>query len=60
MTRLNFHFTPLDSADFDVCSGPPRPEPPPAEPAEPPDRSETDKAPPPRVNRVKQGQGSAL
>jgi hypothetical protein len=46
VTLLNFHFTPLDSADFDVCSGPPRPEPPP-EPAEPAGRGETDKAPPP-------------
>ena len=47
MTRLNFHFTPLDSADFDVCSGPPRPEPPPAESAEPPGVGEADQAPPP-------------
>ncbi len=29
MTRLNFCFTPLDSVDFDVCAGPPRPETPP-------------------------------
>ena len=25
MTRLKFRFTPRDTADFDVCSGPPRP-----------------------------------
>ncbi len=28
MTRLSFRFTPLESVDFDVCAGPPRPEPP--------------------------------
>ena len=32
MTRLKFCYTPLDSVDFDVCAGPPRPEPPAAEP----------------------------
>jgi hypothetical protein len=47
VTRLNFHFTPLDSADFDVCSDSPRPEPPPAEPAAPTADGDTDKAPPP-------------
>ncbi len=31
MTRLKFCYTPLDSVDFDVCAGPPRPEPPAAE-----------------------------
>ena len=25
MARLNFRFTPRDTADFDVCAGPPRP-----------------------------------
>jgi len=45
--RLNFHFTPLDAADFDVCAGPPRPETPPAEPAKPADGPETDEEPPP-------------
>ncbi len=30
MTRLSFRFTPLESVDFDVCAGPPRPETPPA------------------------------
>jgi hypothetical protein len=43
MARLNFHFTPSDTADFDVCAGPPRPEPPPAEPpatAKPPEPAE--------------------
>lgn len=28
MTRLTFRFAPLDSVDFDVCAGPPRPRPP--------------------------------
>ena len=28
MTRLIFRYTPLDTVDFDVCAGPPRPEPP--------------------------------
>jgi hypothetical protein len=31
MTRLKFRYTPLDSVDFDVCAGPPRPEPPASE-----------------------------
>ncbi len=38
MARLDFLFTPLENADFDVCGGPARPEPPPAPeavPAEP-------------------------
>lgn len=30
MNRLIFRYTPRDTVDFDVCSGPPRPEPPPA------------------------------
>jgi hypothetical protein len=50
VTRLKFHFTPLDSADFDVCAGPPRPAAPPsppAEPATPADLRETDNEPPP-------------
>ena len=41
MTRLIFRYTPLDTVDFDVCVGPPRPEPlqavskpPPARPVE--------------------------
>lgn len=46
MTRLTFHFTPLDTTDFDVCAGPPRPEAPPAQPA-PADQRETDAPPPP-------------
>ena len=38
MTRLIFRYTPRDTVDFDVCSGPPRPESPPpvgAPPARP-------------------------
>ena len=27
MTRLIFRYTPRETVDFDVCSGPPRPEP---------------------------------
>ena len=33
MARLNFRYTPRDTVDFDVCAGPPRPEPPPPEQA---------------------------
>ncbi len=47
MTRLKFHFAPLDTADFDVCAGPPRPAAPPSpptEPATPADAPETDNA----------------
>jgi len=47
MTRLTFHFTPSDSADFDVCAGPPRPEAPPAETQKPADISQADKKSPP-------------
>lgn len=38
MTRLVFRYTPSDAVDFDVCAGPPRPEPPPMvnEPPPPP------------------------
>lgn len=45
MARLKFRFLPLDSADFDVCAGPPRPEaPPPAPPATPPEPARPDAA----------------
>lgn len=37
MARLNFRYTPRDTADFDVCGGPPRPEAAPAEPKAGPD-----------------------
>ena len=50
MTRLKFHFTPLDTADFDVCAGPPRPDAPPSpslKPAEPADRDEAAAVPSP-------------
>ena len=47
MARLNFRFTPLDTADFDVCAGPPRPEAPAGEPMKTADAPEADKAPPP-------------
>jgi hypothetical protein len=48
MARLNFRFTPRDTADFDVCADPPRPEPPPAEPAKAADVPEADDTARPR------------
>ncbi len=49
MARLHFLHTPLDSVDFDVCAGPPRPEtaPPPAAPPAEPARPVREKAPAP-------------
>jgi hypothetical protein len=42
MTRLNFRFIPRDAGDFDVCSGPPRPD-----RTAPPETPASDSAPPP-------------
>lgn len=45
MARLNFRFTPLDTVDFDVCGGPPRPDPAPAEPSAAPAKAAMEPVP---------------